>query len=555
MQKKFLFLILFLILSNEIVLGKNGNDTKVLKKINKNIRKIGGKVKERSKRSPGEIDKAFTSHIRHELGNRNQGGFEKYLSEENDLNVDDASFIQELPFWGTRGRRDSSESDEYVRSNDVGYKGNSCKTCAKHIQDMQLNEKYEIAPFWSNRGRRDSDEIGEYNPFWGNRGRRQEEPPFWGNRGRRSKVKLKSQDIIVDPPFWSSRGRRDDVEPFWGNRGRREETEPFWGNRGRHDEDEPFWGNRGRREEKEPFWGNRGRRQENEPFWGTRGRRETDTSFWGNHGKKHEYGYWKAEDTNPFWGNRGRKKFALKESIINAMNNIAYNIENLARMRRGEQDSFWNQRGRVSQLENYFIDPTRNVGSNRPISETKPYSTKFTNKPTAHNTVSDDRIYAEEPHYILIERNTRSSAEDDPFFISRGKKYTNFKLPKGFRDRRGAIEDLVKSVRNDPYYIARGKKDSEYVKIGNSTILKDEFVKAKELICSAIDLLVIKNDGHKVKRDVDESERQRRTTLKKLAAQLQIDPYFVSRGKKNGDTDITEERLEEFVNNVADMCN
>ncbi|XP_072933055.1 uncharacterized protein natalisin [Epargyreus clarus] len=537
MPRKVLFLIFFLILSNEIVLGKNANDTKILKKINKNIRKIGGKVKERSKRSPGDIEKLFTTHIRHELGNRNQNGFEKYLSEDND----DANFAQEQPFWGNRGRRESSESDEYVRSNDVGYKDNSCKTCSKYIQDMQSSEKYLTAPFWSNRGRRDSDEISEYNPFWGNRGRRQEEPPFWGNRGRRSKVKLKSQDVVVDPPFWSSRGRRD-------------ETEPFWGNRGRRDEDEPFWGNRGRRDEKEPFWGNRGRRQENEPFWGTRGRRETETS-WGNHGNKQEYGYWKAENSNPFWGNRGRKKYALKENIISAMNNIEYNIENLARMRRGEQDSFWNQRGRISQLENFFIDPTRNTASNQLKSGNKAITTKTNFRPTAHNTMSDDRIFAEEPHYILIERNTRSSAEDDPFFISRGKKYTNFKLPKGFRDRRGAIEDLVKSVRNDPYYIARGKKDSEYIKIGNSTILKDEFVKAKELICSAIDLLVIKNDSHKVKRDDDESERERRTTLKKLAAQLQIDPYFVSRGKKSDDIGVDEERLEEFVNQIADMCN
>ncbi|XP_053615380.1 uncharacterized protein LOC128678091 [Plodia interpunctella] len=491
-----IFTLLFLlIISTNIAFGKSANKTNPSNSGRthaKHNTALIAKV-ERMKRSLYDGDEPVHIKTEHLNNNVRHDG-------------DDSRVIErDIPFWGIRGRRDSSseESDEYA-SQHYGRVVNKCKNCYAAETSIEhenyIKNRRDELPFWGTRGRRSSEETNE--PFWGNRGRRQD-----------------SQD----DPFWGTRGRRQDDSPFWGNRGRREE-EPFWGNRGRRN-DEPFWGNRGRRED-EPFWGNRGKRkQDSEPFWGNRGRRD---------------------EVEPFWGNRGRRKQDLKESILDAINDVQSNIEHLSRLRRsGIQLSFWANRARESKLKDLFSDPIRARQKNFPNYYLQNTHSNSNKEP---GTVHDSRLYAEEPHYILVDRSSRSSVEDDPYYISRGKKYF-LDLSKAARDRRGAIEEIVKSVRNDPYYIARGKKDTDLTK-NNSTASREEFVKAKELICSTMELIMMKNDENKTKRDVNDSERDRRTILKKLAAQLQMDPYFVSRGKKS-----EEDNLDDFINDVASKCN
>ncbi|XP_075984570.1 natalisin isoform X2 [Anticarsia gemmatalis] len=432
------------------------------------------------------------------------------------LNDDD-----DRPFWPNRGKKqiDDVPGHGSKYNNDMEYNQKVLKSSDKLVKDQ---------PFWGNRGRRDGpDNFFEYeypeyllkhcehcvdyssksDDFKSIKDRREDFiSPFWGSRGRRNSLEAEDSS----DPFWGNRGRRQEKEPFWGNRGRRTENEPFWGNRGRRD-DEPFWGNRGRRDSVEPFWGNRGRRDDSEPFWGNRGRRQENEPFWGNRGRR---------DEEPFWGNRGRRKDSernwvrnrkedLKDSILSAINDVENDIENLSRLKKNvDQSSFWANRGRDNKLTLLFNGPSRPRG--------------FLVKPTRafHGQ-------APEPGTVLDNRILEQAA----------------------RDRRGAIEEIVKSVRNDPYYIARGKKD---IRTGNATV-KEEYIKAKELICAAIDLIMIKNDVGKVKREIPDTERDRRTILKKLAAQLQMDPYFVSRGKKNDDTE--KDYLQEFISNVAEKCN
>ncbi|XP_049884511.1 uncharacterized protein LOC126379739 [Pectinophora gossypiella] len=470
-----------------------------------------------------------------------------------------------------------------------------------------LGDDEEDRPFWPHRGRR----FPSYGKSDHERAPKMDkDPPFWGARGRRDRSALENyvgqeypttstnaklfatnckqciktfvKNEQTDLEF--SKERRDELSsPFWGNRGRRnsddtaEENEPFWGNRGRRQSDEiseennPFWGNRGRRnlddnaEDNDPFWGNRGRRnsdesaEENDPFWGSRGRRQEEPVFWGSRGRRYDANAYDVEDP-PFWGNRGRRDYknrrreALKKVLKEAINTVEDNIESLTRMRRDNKfvpNSFWTSRGRDSQLK-YLFKGRRHRYQNPTFLNASP---DIHLKPTAVSTVLDDRIFAEEPHYIVIERSSRSSGEDDPFFISRGKKeFIRSHYSKAVRDRRGAIDELVKSVRNDPYYIARGKKDQPDIINGNSTSLHKELGKAKELICATIDLIFIKNEDGKTKREVNDNERERRTILKKLAAQLQMDPYFVSRGKKN-ESDINEDNLEEFFYEVSSKCN
>ncbi|XP_063385062.1 uncharacterized protein PF3D7_1120000-like [Cydia fagiglandana] len=448
-------------------------------------------------------------------------------------------------FWANRGKRQVTHKDltkEYI-DQEVNRQFPNIK-----------NKLYNEPPFWGNRGRRSSEEnyndsdLGSGNNDYYSftteqklnghpslKDRRENTLPFWGNRGRRN-----SDEIQVDNdvgPFWSSRGRRQEEEPFWGTRGRRENNLPFWGNRGRRD-NEPFWGSRGRREENEPFWGNRGRRQDEEPFWGNRGKKEDEEPFWGNRGKK------ELDTTEPFWGNRGRRKENLKESIMKAINKVESDIDYLSRLKKDAtkfNGHFWKNRGRDSQLK-YLFDSNR-MKNQHGVGRI-PF--ELTVKPSVSSTLFDDRIYADQPSYILVERNSRSSAESlDPYYISRGKKY--FKTSRG---RRNAMEEIVKSVRNDPFYIARGKKDFQDMNLTHPNT-HDGFLKAKELICATIELTLMNNEGKDMKREINE-DRDRRNILKKLAAQLQNDPYFVSRGKKN---ESKENEVEEFISQIVAMCN
>ncbi|KAI8437747.1 hypothetical protein MSG28_011981 [Choristoneura fumiferana] len=493
-KRVYVFTILLLILSTNVAFG-DGNKTKLTKVIHK------GKDSERIKRSS---------------------------TYDDDSNQ----------FWANRGKRQASYKD--LIKNDLGMEENR-----KFL--ILDNKMKNDPPFWGNRGRRSSEETADSpyadifsanNDYYNFRtaqklsdypnlkDRREDTAPFWGARGRRNSEEILDDNDIAGP-FWSSRGRRQDEDPFWGSRGRRESDQPFWGNRGRRDDD-PFWGARGRREEDEPFWGNRGRRHDEDPFWGNRGKKDDDTS-------------------ELFWGNRGRRKEDLKESIIEAISKVESDINSLSRLKKSnggdESRPFWTNRGRDSQLKHLF-DGSRIKSSNTFV----PFKSAFelNAAPSVSSTIMDDRIYADEPHYILVDRSSRASAELDPFFISRGKKKNWLKTARG---RRGAIEEIVKSVRNDPYYIARGKKDISDNPVVNST--HEELLKAKELICATIKLMQMKNENTNVKREINENDRDRRNILKKLAAQLQNDPYFVSRGKKN---EIDENGIEEFVSQVTAMC-
>ncbi|KAM3960813.1 uncharacterized protein ACR2FA_005121 [Aphomia sociella] len=528
MRKKLhVFLLFLLIISTNIAFGNGVNKTKIAKldHAKHNSKFSVESNNDRMKRSLYDKEEKKTNKF-------NAEHQKHYFTDPNEN-----KFAKESPFWGNRGKRFDPfvekiyDADHFVQdfNKHQSLPNNYCKNCFPS-NDIRYDEpekntkerREELRePFWGNRGRRSSEEADNLSlgPFWGNRGRRQDDDPFWGTRGRR-------QD---DSPFWGNRGKRDD-EPFWGNRGRRQDT-PFWTNRGRRDVTEPFWGNRGRREDAEPFWGNRGRRQDSEPFWGNRGRRDVES----------------------FWGKQGIRKQELEESILDAINDIQGDIENLSRMRRSNLNTpFWASRARDSKIKNIFTGVARPRLSHLPnIYNT---NSRFNLKASDPGTVLDNRMYAEEPHYILVERSSRSSMEDDPYFISRGKKYSiNEDLSQTERDRRGAIEEIVKSVRNDPYYIARGKKGSD-IKVGNSTALQEELTKAKDLICSTIELILIKNDGNKTKRDLNDNERDRRTILKKLAAQLQVDPYFVSRGKRSDDTNNDDNHLQDFINEISTKC-
>ncbi|CAK1545608.1 unnamed protein product [Leptosia nina] len=396
------------------------------------------------------------------------------------------SIEDDAPFWGARGRRESASS-ESSRETQASYE----KVCPPYKKCYFVDVNKNDYPFWANRGRRDDSQSEE--AYWDDRIRRQDDDdPFWGSRGRRNE----------DPPFWGSRGRRyqgtdyssydDDDTPFWGNRGRRKMSD-----RNSIDEPEPFWGNRGKKMKSKPM-------DEEDPFWATRGKRENDY-------------------TNPFISDY----VALDNSLKS----------------KGLRAPFWANRGRDSKLKYLFNGPTRS--KNKPGISSKEVSVGFHIKPSEQNTVHDDRIFAEEPHYILIERTSRSSMEEDPYIITRGKKYSN-RLAKAARDRRGVIEDIVRSVQKDPYYIARGKKNS-YIKVGNTIMPVDRPNKDK-MFCEMVNSLW-KNES-KVKREINDPERDRRTILKKLAAQLQADPYFVSRGKK----DATDDKVLAFVNEISDMC-
>ncbi|XP_047537667.1 uncharacterized protein LOC125071455 [Vanessa atalanta] len=509
MRNKLHLLLLVLFISNDLVFGKNGNKTKLLKAINNKHETNNKENKTRLKRSANDdIENLFLS---------------RKDFPENEHNLQERGRIiklrpiveKEPPFWGTRGRRDSS-SDETVP--DV-----QLPTYSHHKSSGKMKNLQKLLLGFDDKHRRD-----------------EADSPFWGNRGRRNSDESDENDIDL---FWANRGRRQDEDPFWGTRGRREEDSPFWGNRGRRDDDEPFWGNRGRRQEPEPFWGTRGRRETIEPFWGTRGK------------KKIKNRYINKDSIEPFWGNRAKLKEKFKDSIIEALENVQDNISNLAKFKRNDlQSPFWMNRGRDSKLKYLFNGATRERLSSMPSITSKTTSNEGRSKIYEPNTVHDDRIYAEEPRYILVERNSRSSLEDDPFFISRGKKYSALDFVKDARSRRGALEEIVKSVRNDPYYIARGKKDSNSMKVGNSSSLLDQLLKTKDLVCSTIDLTSMKYEGNKVKREATDNERDRRTILKKLALQLQMDPYFVSRGKKSIESDSRSD-LEQFINNIKDLCN
>lgn len=463
--------------------------------------------------------------------------------------------------------------------------GSHSKTKSDERFRRSIIDDEDDKPFWANRGKKQSEEelfsghvYGDYrtnNKLLKASEKLMKEPPFWGNRGRRDSSSVEDFSEKIEYPkikcqhcndhFYTPlthkiketlMERRDDA-PFWGNRGRRNSDElsldddvhdslPFWGHRGRRQEDEPFWGNRGRREDEEPFWGNRGRREEGLPFWGNRGRR-TQLSNFGNLAE---------EDIEPFWGNRGRKK-DLQESIRDAINDVENQIVSLSQAKSTfpvSQTTFWRNQGRESALKHLF-DGTPRFKSDfiQPIKK----ATDDGLETSKHDkTVRDNRIYAEEPYFILVERSSRSSGEIDPFYISRGKKeIEDFKLAKAARDRRGAIEEIVKSVKNDPYFIVRGKKDFGESNTKVNATSYEKISKAKNLICATLDMVLAKYNSGRNKREGSENDRGRRATLKKLAEQLQIDPYFVSRGKKSGDRRAKEENYEEFFYRVFEMCN
>lgn len=535
MRKKIqTFLIFLLILTTDVALGKSNKIKANKLNLNKHNNLKEKPDNDRIKRSLNDDeDRPFWPNRGKKQIDDDPDFNEKYnngMEYSQKVTKSNEKLVKDLPFWGNRGRRDGSI--ENFMDYDSEYFLKHCDQCVevplKSSQFKSIKDRREdfVSPFWGSRGRRNSLEVEDLSePFWGNRGRRLENEPFWGNRGRRTE----------NEPFWGNRGRREE-EPFWGNRGRREDVEPFWGNRGRRQDSEPFWDNRGRRQDPEPFWGNRGRRQDSEPFWGNRGRRE-DEPFWGNRGRR--------KDTELRTQNR---KEELKNSILSAINDVESDSDHLSRLKKTvTSNSFWANRGRENKLALLFNGPSRFRGF---IPKTERVIRGKTAEP---GTVLDNRMYVDEPNYILVERTGRSSAEEDPYYISRGKKYYfNYSLEQAARDRRGAIEEIVKSVRNDPYYIARGKKDS-FPKNVTSTLVQEDFMKAKELICAAIDLIMIKSDGSKVKREISDNDRDRRTTLKKLAAQLQVDPYFVSRGKKNDAAG--EDYLREFISDVAEKCN
>lgn len=402
---------------------------------------------------------------------------------------------RDSPFWGNRGRRENLPVEISIDPH-----GKSLGTVCKDCKNMPFHKHNSIHSEIHNINSNDID-------F-----------PFWGKHVRRSSDSDGESDLV----FWGNRGRRQDDDPFWATRGRRGEDEPFWGNRGRRDEIEPFWGNRGRRDDVEPFWGTRGRRQESEPFWGSRGRRNDDL------------------------------KKNLQEAIQLAEDNIE-NLTNLKKMEELSPNSFWDNRGRNSQIKGLF----QNKFLKGPHVLYKPFNRDLNLKSSPSKTLLDDRIFAEEPHFIIVERSGRSSAEEaDPFYISRGKKkFVEKDLFKAVRDRRGSFQEIVKSVRNDPYNIARGKKDFTNNKVDNDSILRKELSRAKELICSVIELINNKQAGNEEKRENnDTSDRDRRTILKKLAAQLQIDPYFVSRGKKTMNPTKNDTLLQDFFNEITAKC-
>lgn len=433
------------------------------------------------------------------------------------------------PFWGMRGRRDSEsiENDYPILPTIPNPFGMNCQRCYKSahkLNELDYDSSKENEAEYVNQNSDESEETNSLSSGSLLKTRRQENDPFWGARGRRQE----------DKQFWGQIRNSEDDIPFWGHRGRRfDQEEPFWSSRGRRDtevNDEPFWGNRGRRQESKPILGYRGKRQENEPFWGTRGRRRY---------------------MEPFFE---IQQLQLRKALQDAINVIEGKIERLAALQSDDKlspSSFWLNRGRNSQLRGLFKG-----GRYKNHDITKDSESEFHPKPSESSTLFNDRMYADQPRYIVVERSSRSAGEDDPYFISRGKKkFVNLKFVKAARDRRGAIEEIVKSVRNDPYFIARGKKDADVLKAKNSTVLREELDKAKELICAVIDLIMVNKEVTKTKRDINDNERDRRTILKKLAAQLQNDPYFVSRGKKSDGPVIHEVTLKDFVMEVGAKCN
>lgn len=508
MRRKIHLLLFVILITTNLSAGKDSNKNKTVKVSHKNIKNVSHSKftnVDRNKRSidDDEDDKPFWAHRGKKQSDEDlMTDLRSNPNLKNRILKAAEKIVKDPPFWGNRGRRDSSSVENFVEDMDypiadpyeTSMMGRNCKHCNDPLyQSLQ-------------QGRSMYDSQLE---------RRDEMSPFWGNRGRRT-----SDEIEND----------DDFSPFWGNRGRRQEDDPFWGTRGRREE-EPFWGNRGRREEL-PFWSNRGR----------------EARLLKN---------WEQIDEEPFWGNRGRRR-DLKDSIRDAISDVEEEIVNLSKL-KSDQSKYGkgssHSTGRESSLKHLFDGkPRQKMGykaTKKAISQVDP---------SQSSTVHDDRMYVDEPHYIIVERSSRSSGEVDPFYISRGKKMNHNKLylEKAARDRRGAIEEIVKSVKNDPYFIVRGKKDSDEsdIKADNSTALHKKYAKAKELICATVNILLLnKNAAGKDKREGQDSDRGRRAILNKLAAQLQIDPYFVSRGKKNNDWTNKDEYLAEFLDQVSEMCN
>lgn len=523
MRKKLHLLFFFiLILTIEMTLGKISNLAKSYHK--KHVYSKEKLNHGRAKRALNDDDEKspYPSNSPNEISTNFKDIKGSYDNKKN-------KFVDTEPFWGTRGKLESLEENMIFRdlnpilNKDRERNENNCKHCSKSMHTLRdINKEY------SEEKREDVDS------------------PFWGNRGRRDPDDTETDDHNLPEPFWGVRGRRQENEPFWGTRGRRQqEDSPFWGTRGRR-EYESSWSHRGRLDDSEPFWGNRGKKEDDDPFWGTRGRRQESEPFWGNRGKKLE--------VDIFPGMEEKQKNDLKNYIHHAISIVEKNIANMVRLKKGEitPASFISKNiGRLSK--------SKSVWDNTRLKNINPYfkgpKQQFFIDPAESRIVLDSRIYADEPRFILVERTSRSSSEDDPFFISRGKKYNNYDLARAARNRRGPIEELVKSVRNDPYYIARGKKDTEKIQMsGNSTVIHEKLLKAKTLICTTLGFIMTRDENYKNKREVDDNQKDRRTILKKLTAQLQNDPYFASRGKKMAKAHLDNDNLINFIGDLAEKC-
>ncbi|XP_022114004.2 uncharacterized protein LOC110992471 [Pieris rapae] len=484
MRKKIFIFLIFILASNHIAYGTHGNNTNI-----HDHKQNTGKTSERTKRSSN-----IKSFLQYEPSDTD--GIGQKLTDK--LKLD--TIKDDSPFWGARGRRESSSlenSEELPMTNE--------KVCSPHSKTcLSINSIYRNdMPFWGNRGRRyDSSSEENSKEVSDDRVRRQEE----------------------DDPFWGSRGRRIEDEPFWGSRGRRLESNEYQSSKHRalyNDDETPFWGNRGRRTMNALY---------NEP-----------EPFWGNRGKEYKNYLQQLNEEEPFWATRG-KRYRNFDDTLKPITSEFENSSKLSRLR--DASSFWANRGRDSKLKNLFTGTLRGRDKAQVIN--KEVSVGFHIKPMEQNTIQDDRIYAEEPSYILIERSSRSSMEDDPYIITRGKKYGS-RIAKAARDRRGALEDIVRSVQKDPFYIARGKKNS-FIKVGNTIMALNSLNKDK--VCSMIQSLQGQG-GYIRKREVNDPERDRRAILQKLAAKLQEDPYFVSRGKKDKINE--DEKIQDFAD-IANMC-
>lgn len=90
----------------------------------------------------------------------------------------------------------------------------------------------------------------------------------------------------------------------------------------------------------------------------------------------------------------------------------------------------------------------------------------WANRGKKNPTYKSDQLYVQEPHWILVRRDDDSSLLDyDPFFITRGKKYTMMPDVEGEDTMKNYVKDLSIRDRREygsdesPFFAARGKKN------------------------------------------------------------------------------------------------